>query len=58
MKIDGLKIILNYKNGILDMAATRGDGQVGEDITDSVLYIKDIPKRLSENINITVIGEC
>jgi DNA ligase (NAD+) len=58
LKIDGLKLILTYKNGSLLQAATRGDGEVGEDITNNVFTINSIPKYLSENTDITVIGEC
>jgi DNA ligase (NAD+) len=58
LKIDGLKIILTYKNGELTNAATRGDGTIGEDITHNVRTIKSIPLMLKEKINITVVGEC
>ncbi|HEX4057865.1 MAG TPA: NAD-dependent DNA ligase LigA [Galbitalea sp.] len=46
LKIDGLAINLRYVNGVLVSAATRGDGVVGEDVTDNVAYVKSIPMRL------------
>jgi DNA ligase (NAD+) len=57
MKIDGLKVVLTYKDGIFIRAATRGDGEVGEDITENIRTVKSIPLTLSEKISITVIGE-
>ena len=56
-KIDGLSVSLEYKNGEFIRGATRGNGQVGEDITKNLKTIKHIPKKLKENINITVRGE-
>ena len=56
-KIDGLSSALEYKNGVLVRGATRGDGIVGEDVTDNLKTIKTIPKKLSEPIDITVRGE-
>lgn len=56
-KIDGLSVSLEYKNGKFVRGATRGNGQVGEDITDNLNTIKTIPKELKENIDIIVRGE-
>ena len=57
LKIDGLKIVLTYRNGLLETAATRGDGTVGEDVTENVKTIYSVPLRLRENIDIIVEGE-
>ena len=57
LKIDGLSVSLKYKNGELLYAATRGNGTVGEDITDNVKTIKTIPLKLNKKIDIEVRGE-
>ena len=56
-KIDGLSVSLEYRNGDFYRGATRGNGTVGEDVTDNLKTVKTIPKKLKENINITVRGE-
>lgn len=57
LKIDGLACALSYKNGILTTGATRGDGIVGEIITDNIKQIQNIPQKLTDPINIEVRGE-
>ncbi|MFH1667861.1 MAG: NAD-dependent DNA ligase LigA [Candidatus Komeilibacteria bacterium] len=57
LKIDGLKIILTYQRGILMQGATRGDGQIGENVTAQLKTIQSIPLQLSEPLNIVVVGE-
>lgn len=56
-KIDGLKVILTYKNGELVLAATRGDGEVGENITHTIKTIKSVPNKIDSNVDIVVVGE-
>ncbi|MBI4118186.1 MAG: NAD-dependent DNA ligase LigA [Parcubacteria group bacterium] len=57
LKIDGLKIILTYKKGVLETAATRGDGKVGEDVTTNVRTIESVPLKLREDIDLVAEGE-
>ena len=57
LKLDGLSISLIYENGALIQAVTRGDGQVGEDVTENIMEITTIPKKLKENISLEVRGE-
>lgn len=57
LKIDGFKIILTYEKGLLKTAATRGDGEIGEDVTQNVRTIESIPLKLNKNIDTVVEGE-
>lgn len=57
LKLDGLSISLIYENGALIQAVTRGDGQVGEDVTENIREIPTIPKKLKENVSLEVRGE-
>jgi DNA ligase (NAD+) len=57
LKIDGLKIVLKYVDGILQNAATRGDGEVGEDVTHNIKTIQSVPLRLTKPVSIIVEGE-
>ncbi len=57
LKIDGLKAVLTYKKGGLKVGATRGDGSVGEDVTQNTKTIKDIPLILNEKAEVIVAGE-
>lgn len=57
LKLDGLSISLIYENGVLLKAVTRGDGQIGEDVTDNIMEIESIPKKLKNPISLEVRGE-
>lgn len=57
LKIDGLKVVLTYEKGLLTTAATRGDGEVGEDVTHNVRTIESIPLSLPRPIDAIVEGE-
>lgn len=57
LKIDGLKVILTYKQGQLVSAATRGDGSIGEDVTQNIRTIQSIPTELDESIDLIAVGE-
>ncbi len=56
-KIDGLKLVLHYKKGVLTQAVTRGDGIAGEDVTHTASTIDDIPKTLKQSIDLICVGE-
>ncbi len=57
LKMDGLAVSLVYEKGVFKYAATRGDGTIGEDITNNVLTIPSLPLKLKEDINLEVRGE-
>ena len=57
LKIDGLKIVFTYEKGLLKTAATRGDGVVGEDVTQNIKTIESVPLSLSRPVDIVVEGE-
>ncbi len=57
LKIDGLKVILEYEKGVLKTAATRGDGTVGEDVTQNIKTIESVPLSLERPVDIIVEGE-
>lgn len=58
LKIDGLSVSLTYVNGVLQVGATRGDGNIGENITENLKRVHDIPLHLDRSLDITVRGEC
>lgn len=57
-KLDGLTIVVRYEDGKYKQAITRGNGEVGEDVTESIKHCTNIPLALSENVDIEVRGEC
>src|SRR3989344_1741276 len=57
LKIDGLQIVLTYRDGLLATAATRGDGVTGEDVTHTIKTVRDIPLKLSKLLDMVVSGE-
>jgi DNA ligase (NAD+) len=57
LKIDGLSCALSYENGILKLGATRGNGVIGENITENIKSISSIPQKLTKPLNIEVRGE-
>lgn len=57
LKIDGLKVVLEYEKGVLKTAATRGDGEIGEDVTQNIKTINSAPLKLSRPVDVIVEGE-
>ena len=57
LKIDGLKVVLEYKDGLLVQAATRGDGKIGENVTMNVRTIESVPLKLQKPVSIIAEGE-
>lgn len=56
-KLDGLKLVVEYRDGVFVRAATRGDGVIGEDVTHTARMIRDVPQRLTEPVTLTAVGE-
>jgi|TARA_Y100000310_G_scaffold345866_1_gene471955 DNA ligase (NAD+) len=56
-KIDGVKIILTYENGVFVRGATRGNGLVGEDITENIKTIRSVPLILQKKVDVVAVGE-
>ena len=57
-KLDGLTIVVRYENGEYKQAITRGNGEVGEDVTENIKHCINLPLTLPDNINIEIRGEC
>ncbi len=57
LKIDGLKIVFTYRAGLLEQAATRGDGATGENVTVNIKTIESVPLRLSQSVDVVIEGE-
>ena len=57
LKLDGLSISVQYEKGRLIKAVTRGDGQIGEDVTENIMEIASLPKKLKEDVDIEIRGE-
>jgi len=54
-KIDGLSVAVTYENGVMTAGATRGDGNVGEDVTENLKTIRSLPLRLKDNVQKLVV---
>lgn len=57
-KLDGLTLVVKYNNGVLEQAITRGNGEVGEDVTEQARMISNLPKRISRTEPLELRGEC